>query len=133
MEKAAEMNLTDLQNLTNLANAYLQLGRTADCEKTLKAILTLDNRYGQAYNIFGVLSIQRGDGNAARIYLEKAVEYDLELSEPFLSLAFLAEKAGHPQFAIGYYKKFLERARPKEQADLILRAKAAIANLEGKS
>jgi tetratricopeptide (TPR) repeat protein len=133
MEKAAEMNLTNLQNLTNLATAYLRLGRSADCEKTLNAILTQNDRYGQAYNIYGILSIQRGDGNTARSYLEKAVEYDPDLSEPYLSLAFLAEKAGQPQIAISYYKKFLERARPKDHGDLIPKIKAAIANLERKS
>ena len=133
MEKAAEMNLTNLQNLANLATAYLQLGRLADCEKTLKAILTQDDRYGQAYNIYGILSIQRGDGYTARNYLEKAVEYDPDLSEPYLSLAFLAEKAGQPQIAISYYKKFLERARPKDQGQNIPKIKAAIARLEGKS
>ncbi|HVN81431.1 MAG TPA: tetratricopeptide repeat protein, partial [Terriglobia bacterium] len=133
MEKAAEMNLTNLQNLANLATAYLRLGRTADCEKTLKAILAQDDRYGQAYNIYGILSIQRGDGVTARTYLEKAVEYDPDLTEPYLSLAFLAEKGGHPQIAISYYKKFLERASPKEHGDLIPKIKATIANLERKS
>jgi choline-sulfatase len=133
MEKAAEMNLTNLQNLVNLATAYMQLGRSAECEKTLKAILTQNDRDGQAYNIYGILSIQRGDGNAARSYLEKAVEYDPDLSEPYLSLAFLAEKARQPQIAISYYKKFLERVRPGEHGDLIPKIKAAISHLEGKS
>ena len=100
MEKAAEMNLTNLQNLANLATAYLQLGRLADCEKTLKAILAQDDRYGEAYNIYGLLSIQRGDGNTARSYLEKAVECDPDLTEPYLNLGLLAEKAGQPQIAI---------------------------------
>ncbi len=130
MEKAAEMNRTDLQNLANLATVYLQLGKSADCEKTLNAILSQDDRYGQAYNIFGILSIRRGDGPAARKYLEKAVESDPELSEPYLSLAFLAEKGGQPQIAIGYYRKFLEKIRPGEHEDLIPRIKAAIARLE---
>ena len=131
MEKAAEMNLTNLQNLVNLATAYLQLGRSADCEKTLKAILAQNNRSGEAYNVYGLLSIQRGDGNTARSYLEKAIDCDPDLIEPYLNLGLLAEKAGQPQIAISYYKKFLERARPKDHGEYIPKVKAAIAQLEG--
>jgi len=133
MEKAAEMNLTNLQNLANLATAYLQLGRVADCERTLKAILAQNDRYGEAYNVYGLLSIQRGDGNTARTYLEKAIECDPDLTEPYLNLGLLAEKAGQPQIAISYYKKFLERARPKDHGEYIPKVKAAIAELEGRS
>ena len=86
METAAEMNLTNLQNLGNLATLYLQMGRAADVERTLKAILAQDPRYAQAYNVYGILEIQRGQGNAARGYFEKAVEYDPELTEPYLNL-----------------------------------------------
>ncbi len=130
MEKAAEMNRTDLQNLANLATVYLQLGKLDACEKTLNSLLGQDDRYGQAYNIFGILSIRRGDGPAARRYLEKAVAFDPDLSEPYLSLAFLAEKGGQPQIAIGYYRKFLEKIHPGEHDELIPRIKAAIAHLE---
>jgi choline-sulfatase len=133
MEKAAGINPASLQNLTNLATVYLQLGKPVDCEKTLAAILKQDDRYGQAYNIYGILMIQRGDGYAARRYLEKAVECDPDLSEPYLSLAFLAEKGGRPQLAVNYYKMFLARVHPGEHADLIPRIRAAIANLEKKS
>jgi len=50
-----------------------------------------------------------------------------------LSLAFLAEKTGHPQIAISYYKKYLERTPPKEHRDIVTKIKAAIAKLEGRS
>jgi tetratricopeptide (TPR) repeat protein len=133
MEKAAEMNLTNLQNLVNLATAYLQLGRVADSQKTVKAVLAQDEHYGEAYNILGLLEIQKGDGDAARGYFEKAIEYRPELIEPYLNLGLLAQKAGQPQIAISYYKKFLERARPKDHGQYIPKVKAAIADLEGKS
>jgi len=133
LEKAAETNPTSLQNLTNLATVYLQLGKPEVCEKTLNAILRQDDRYGQAYNIYGILAVQRGDGYGARRYFEKAVECDPDLSEAYLSLAFLAEKGGRPQIAVEYYRKFLEKVRPGEHADVIPRIKAAIANLERKS
>jgi arylsulfatase A-like enzyme/Flp pilus assembly protein TadD len=133
MEKAAEMNLTNLQNLVNLATAYLQLGRAADCQKTVKAVLAQDDHDGEAYNILGLLEIQRGDGDAARGYFEKAIEYQPDLTEPYLNLGLLAQQAGQPQIAIGYYKKFLERARPKDHGQYIPKVKAAIAELGGKS
>jgi tetratricopeptide (TPR) repeat protein len=133
LEKAAETNPTSLQNLTNLETVYLQLGKPEVCEKTLNAILRQDDRYGQAYNIYGILAVQRGDGYGARRYFEKAVECDPDLSEAYLSLAFLAEKGGRPQIAVEYYRKFLEKVRPGEHADVIPRIKAAIANLERKS
>jgi tetratricopeptide (TPR) repeat protein len=114
METAAEMNLSNLQNLSNLATLYLQMGRPPDVERTLKAILAQNPRHAHAYNIYGILEIQRGQGNAARGYFEKAVEYDPELTEPYLNLGLLAQEAGQPKIAIDYYKKFLERARPKE-------------------
>ena len=133
LEKAAEMNPGGLQTLVNLATVYLQLQKPDACEKTLNAILKQDDRCGQAYNIYGILSIQRGDGYAARRYLEKAVECEPDLSEPYLSLAFLAEKGGKPQIAIDYYRKFLEKVHPGEHADVIPKIKAAITNLERKS
>ncbi len=133
LERAAEANPASLQNLANLATVYLQLGKRDACERTLNAILKQDDCYGQAHNIYGMLAIQRGDGYAARRYLEKAVECDPDLSEAYLTLAFLAEKGGRPQIAINYYRKFLEKVRPGEHADLIPKIKAAIANLERKS
>ncbi len=132
LEKAAETNPASLQNLVNLAGIYLQLGKPDACEKTLNAILKQDDRYGQAYNIYGILAIQRGDGYAARRYLEKAVECDPDLTEPYLSLALLAEKGGQPRIAIGYYRKFLEKVHPGEHEDIIPKIKATIANLEHK-
>ena len=132
METAAEMNLSNLQNLTNLATLYLQMGRAADVERTLKAILAQNPKHAQAYNVYGILEIQRGQGNAAQGYFEKAVENDPELTEPYLNLGLLAQQAGQSQVAIDYYKKFLERARPKEHGQYIPKVKAAIAELGGR-
>jgi choline-sulfatase len=132
MEKAATMNRTNLQNLANLATAYMQLGRPEQCEKTLNEILGQDARYGQAYNIYGVLLLHRGDERGARSYMEKAVEFDPDLCETYLSLGSLAQRAGQPQIAAGYYRKFLEKLRPGEHENLIPRIKAAIAHLDAK-
>lgn len=132
MEQAAEMNLTNLQNLTNLATAYLHLGRLADTERVIKAILAQNERHSMAHNLYGILEIQRGDGNRARVHFEKAVELNPDLTEAYMNLGLLAEKAGQPQIAIDYYKRFLARARPKDHAEYIPKVKAAISELGGK-
>jgi arylsulfatase A-like enzyme/Flp pilus assembly protein TadD len=132
MERAAEMNLTNLQNLANLATAYLQMNRLADAEKTAKAILAQNARHAGAYNILGIVEIQRGQGNAARGYFEKAVQFDPTLTEPYLNLGLLAQNAGQSQVAVDYYKKFLARARPKDHGEYIPKVKAAIVELGGK-
>lgn len=131
MEKAAEMNLTNLQNLTNLATVYLNQGRLPEAQRTVKAILAQNSRHGGAYNILGIIEIQRSQGSAARDYFEKAVEYDPNLSEAYMNLALLAEEAGQPQVAIGYYRKFLEHADPKAHKEFIPKVKAAIKDLGG--
>jgi tetratricopeptide (TPR) repeat protein len=130
MEKAADMNLLNLQNLTNLATAYLNLGRMPEAERVIKAMLTQNDRYSVAYNLYGILEIQRGNGDAARSRFEKAVELNPDLTEPYMNLGLLAEKAGQPRIAIDYYKKFLARADPKEHGELIPKVKQAIKDLE---
>ena len=61
----------------------------------------------------------------------KAVEYEPNLSEPYMNLALLAEEAGQPQVAIGYYRKFLQHADPKAHKEFIPKVKAAIKGLGG--
>jgi tetratricopeptide (TPR) repeat protein len=114
-----------------MATAYLQMGRLVEAQKAVKAILAQNPRHAGAYNVLGIIEIQHGQGNAARGYFEKAVEYDPELTEPYLNLGLLAQEAGQSQIAIEYYKKFLERARPKEHGQYIPKVKAAIAELGG--
>jgi tetratricopeptide (TPR) repeat protein len=131
MEQAAEMNLTNLQNLTNLATTYLHLGRLPETERVLKAILSQNARHAMAQNLYGILEIQRGNGNGARAHFEKAIEFNSDLTEAYMNLGLLAQTAGQPQVAIDYYKKFLARARPKDHAEYIPKVKAAIAELGG--
>ena len=48
-----------------------------------------------------------------------------------MNLALLAEEAGQPQAAIGYYRKFLQHADPKAHKEFIPKVKAAIKGLGG--
>jgi len=131
MEAAAEMNLSNLQNLTNMATAYLQMGRLAEAQKAAKAILAQNASYAGAYNVLGIVEIQKSQGSTAKSYFEKAVQFDPKVPEPYLNLGLLAQEAGQPQIAIDYYKKFLARARPSDHREYIAKVKAAITELGG--
>ena len=131
METAAEMNLSNLQNLTESGNALSSDGpRSRRRAEPSKAILAQNPKHAQAYNVYGTFEIQRGQGTAARGYFEKAVEYDQELTEPYLNLGLLAQQAGQSQLAIGYYKKFLERAHcRKSMVSTFLKSEPRLPNL----
>ena len=131
MEQAAEMNLTNLQNLTNLATTYLHLGRLPETERVLKAILSQNARHAMAQNLYGILEIQRGNGNGARAHFEKAIEFNSDLTEAYMNLGLLAQKAGEPRVAIDYYKKFIAQASRKDHAEYIPKVRATIAELGG--
>ncbi len=132
METAASMNMANLQNLTNLATLYLQMGRPADAERTVRAILAQDDRSADAYNLMGTLEIQRGQAELARGDFEKAVEYNPDLAEVYVNLGLLAENAGNLPQTVAYYKKFLEKADPGKHGPLIPKIKAAISAIQGR-
>ncbi len=129
MEKAAQMNPANLQNMDNMATAYLQLGRLDDAQRALQAILLQDPQRATAHNVLGILEIQRGQTLQGREHLEKAIEADPELIEPYLNLGILAQKAGDSPAAIRYFRGFLKRARPEKYRDVIPKVKAALAEL----
>jgi arylsulfatase A-like enzyme/Tfp pilus assembly protein PilF len=133
MEQAAKMNPRDLQNLNNLAAVYLEFGRFDDTERVLRAILVQNDHHSAATNLFGILEIQRGHEDLARDYFERAIRYNPELAQAYMNLGILAEEAGQKQLAINYYRKFLEKAEPKEHRQIIPKVKAALAKLGAKS
>jgi arylsulfatase A-like enzyme/Tfp pilus assembly protein PilF len=130
MERAASLNPANLDNMNNLANAYLQLGRPEQCERVLRAVLTQNDRHAGAHNLFGILEIQRGRPAEARGHFEKSVEYDPELAEGYMNLGLLAQNAGQIKSALAYYRQFLKRASPAAHGDFIPKVKAAVAQLE---
>jgi tetratricopeptide (TPR) repeat protein len=130
MEKAAELNLANLQNLANLATLYLQMGRTADAQKTVRAILTQNDRSPEANNLAGLLEIQRGNGPQARSYFEKAIEANPKMAEAYMNLGLLADQAGQPQIARENFRKFLEYADPKQHGAVIPKVQEELKVLE---
>ncbi len=129
MEKAAQMNPANLQNMDNMATAYLQLGRADDALRVLQAILVQDPQHATAHNVLGILEVQRGRTVEGRVHLEKAIESDPELIEPYLNLGLLAQKAGDSQTAVKYFRGFLKRARPDKYRDVIPKVKDALTEL----
>jgi len=130
MERASVLNPANLTNLANLATLYLQLGRLPEAERTVKAILTQNERHPEGNNAAGLVAVQKGDGNRARLYFEKAIQADPQRAEPYMNLGLLAEQAGQIQVAIDHFRRFLERAQPAIHGDTILKVKAEIAELE---
>jgi arylsulfatase A-like enzyme/Flp pilus assembly protein TadD len=129
MEKAAKLNPGNLQNMDNLATAYLQLGRLADCQRTLEATLVQNERHGMAHNVFGILEIQRARFQEARRHLELAIQYSPELPEPYMNLGLMAQNAGNMQAAVAMYREFLKRADPEKHREYIPKVRAALADL----
>jgi choline-sulfatase len=130
LEEAARRNPNDLRNLGNLATAYLELGRIQECERVLKKILVRDDQHPVANNLLGFLEIQRGNIDQARAYFEKAIHGDPDFAEAYMNMGLLSQQAGNTQQAISYYRKFLEKAAPQKNRDILVKVKRAIAELE---
>jgi tetratricopeptide (TPR) repeat protein len=129
MERAAKINPANLTNMTNLATALLQLGRADEAGRVLQAILAQNPRYGGAHNVLGLLDAQQGRATQAREHLEKAVEFNPELTEAYLNLGIVAQKTGDVKRAVECYRDFLKRADPQKHRDAIPKVKAALAEL----
>jgi len=130
MEKSAERNPTNLQNFSNLATVYLQLQQLKDAERAIHAILTQAEDHAAAYNLKGILEIQRGNDVAARENFEKALHFDPDLVEPYMNLGILAQDSGELEKALKYYREYVNRASPTDDSDIISRVRGVIQELE---
>lgn len=129
MEEAGRMNPTDLDNFRNLGTAYLELKRVHEAEKAFKAILVQDDRNAPAYNGLGLVAIQRGDGDAARVNFEKAIEFGPDEVEPLLNLGVLYQKTGNRAQALHYLEMFIEKAPKESYGNLLPQVREAINEL----
>jgi choline-sulfatase len=130
MNRANQINPTDLGNLRALGFAELQLGQVDDAERAFKAITVQNDRYGAAYNGLGLVAIKRGDREAARRDFEKAFALDPSDLEPLLNLGVFFETSGNKPLALHYYQEFLEKASPKDYGDLIPKIRSAVEELK---
>jgi tetratricopeptide (TPR) repeat protein len=129
MEKASSLNPANLENMDNMATALLHLGRHADTERVLKAVLAQDSKHAMAHNIYGILEVQRLRVEPARQHFEQAVRFGPEMAEPYMNLGLIAQNAGDTKAAISYYREFLQRADKVKHRDVIPKVQAALAEL----
>jgi Tfp pilus assembly protein PilF len=130
MEKAAQLNPSNLENIDNLATAYLQLGRPDEAQRVLQAILVQNPGHAGAHNVFGILEIQRSRPEQAGKQFEQAIASNPDLAEPYMNLGLLAQNAGQAQVAANYYREFLKRASSDKHGAYIPKVKEALKELE---
>jgi Tfp pilus assembly protein PilF len=132
MEKVGKIDPSNLQNMENLAVAYIQTGRESDAERVLQAVLARSPRDGTAHNLYGNLEIGRRREAEARRHFELAIECDPDLAEAYLNLGLIAQNAGDTQAAIGYFKGFLKRADKVKYREIIPKVDAALSDLSAR-
>ena len=103
-ETATQLNPADYESLQSLAVAYREVGRIADCERVLKAILRSGEEYAPAYNELGMTAFQKGDVASAQGYFEKAARLDPTYQ---LNLGRFYRMAGDNARARTAYEAFL--------------------------
>lgn len=119
------MNPHDYESLQNLAAAYRGVGRVADAERVLNAIIASGEEFAPAYNELGMVAFQKGEIAKAREHFEKAARLDAAYQ---LNLGRLYRMAGEGDKARHAYEAFLASAdnRP-EYRDLVLEARKELA------
>jgi Flp pilus assembly protein TadD len=130
MHRASELNPTDLDNLSNLGAANLQLGRVQDARKAFEAITVQSDSYAPAYNGLGLVAISQGDSDAALRNFRKAVEADPSEMEPLLNLAFLYKRSGQKQEALHCFQTFLQKAPRGRYGNLFPMVRETIRQLQ---
>jgi tetratricopeptide (TPR) repeat protein len=126
-EKAAQLNPSDTESLSDLGLAYLDTGRLADAERAFKWAVATGKDYAPAHNGLGLVAIQKNDLPAARDHFKRAVELDPGLLEAQLNLGRIYKMTGANARARECFEAFLARASPAEYGDVIPRIKAELA------
>jgi choline-sulfatase len=130
LRKSAELNPRNLDNLGNLANAYLETGQIEEAESAVQAILAQNPDHATAHNLEGMIHIMRREPLRARRSFERAVQLNPDLVEPYMNLGILAQMAGDNPAAIRYFRAFLERAKDPQYAEVVPRVERALADLQ---
>jgi len=130
LRRSSEINPSNLDNLGNLANAYLELGRIEDAEGAAKAVIAQSKKYASAYNTLGMVELQKGRGPEARQNFEKAIQIEPNFVEPYMNLGLLAYHAGESEMALHYFKLFLEKATEDRYREIVGKVRAAVRELE---
>jgi arylsulfatase A-like enzyme/Flp pilus assembly protein TadD len=128
LESATQLNPSDYESLQNLAVAYREAGRPADCERVLNEILKSGEEYAPAYNELGMTAFQKGDVAAAQGYFEKAAGLDPTYQ---LNLARFYKLAGDNARARAAFEAFLAaRSSNDEYKKMIPEVRKELAALQ---
>ncbi len=130
MQRASELNPTDLDNLNNLGAANLQLGRVQDARKAFETITAQSDRYAPAFNGLGLVAISQGNSDAALRNFRKAVEADPSEMDPLLNLGFLYKRSGQKQQALHCFQTFLQKAPRGRYGNLFPMVRETIRQLQ---
>jgi choline-sulfatase len=128
-EKAAQVNPSDVESLTDLGMAYFESGRLADAERVFQWSLATDDKFAPAYNGLGMISIQKQDFGAARDRFEKAVQFDPDLLEAQLNLGRVSKIMGFNAQARKCFEAFLAKAPQAEYGPIIAKLKEELAGM----
>jgi choline-sulfatase len=128
-EKAAQLNPSDCESLSDLGLAYLEVERVADAERVYKWCLATGEEYAGAQNGLGLVSIRKQDLASARTHFEKAVQLDPELWEAQLNLGRTYKILGATKRARATFEAFLAKAPRAEFSELIPRLQEEIATM----
>lgn len=128
-EKAAQLNPSDCESLSDLGLAYLEVEKVADAERVYKWCLATGEEYAGAYNGLGLVSIRKQDLASARTQFEKAVQLDPQLWEAQLNLGRAYKILGDTRRARATFEAFVAKAPRAEFSELIPRLEAEIATM----
>jgi Flp pilus assembly protein TadD len=126
-ERAAQLNPSDSESLSDLATAYLETGRVGDAERVFKWALATAGDYAPAHNGLGLVAVRKDDLSAARSHFEKTVQLDPGLLEAQLNLGRIYKMTGDTTRARKCFETFLAKAPPVEYRDIIPKVKAELA------
>jgi Flp pilus assembly protein TadD len=129
-ERAAQLNPSDAESLSDLGMAYLETGNLADAERVFRWSVATDDRFALGYNGLGLVSIQKHDLPAARGYFEKATHLDPDLLEAQLNLGRIYKTLGNNAQARACWEAFLAKASPAEYGAVIAQLKDELASMK---
>lgn len=128
-EKAAQLNPSDCESLSDLGLAYLESERVADAERVYRWCLATGEEYAGAHNGLGLVATRKQDMVLARTHFEKAVQSDPELWEAQLNLGRAYKILGDTKRARATFEAFLAKAPRGEFSELIPRLQEEVATM----
>jgi len=105
LEQLLELHEDDPEAMSELALAYLRLGRGEEAELLLRRVLASHPEQVDAHNAYGQLLAARGDLVGARRELEAALRSDPQDGSALYNLARVEELAGRVKEACATYAR----------------------------